>query len=359
MSPRQALLVLAALAAAGCGGGSPTGPDVPPVSGGNSVAVVVFYDENGDGVLESSEAVRVPGVVVDVGGRTATTEKGTGRAVVSGVASGVQTVSIRAGGLPPFYVAGATATVQVPQSPGSDVMLAARLPIGGNVPNTYMAFGDSISSGEGSTDGTGYRNTLQSLLQQGFGSATVIDRGAPGTQSGEGAERIARGLRTFHPAYTLILYGTNDWNSADCQAAAPCFTVDSLRQIVESVKSFDSLPVVATIPPGNPAFPQVPPERNQWVHQVDTLVRSMARQEGAPVADLEGVFLKQASLTSLFSDHIHPNDTGYALIAQEWYRAISTSALAASGRGFERLDDLDGAFFTSPAFPRPGRKKTQ
>ena len=43
-----------------------------------------------------------------------------------------------------------------------------------------------------------------------------------------------RNLSLFAPAYTLILYGTNDW--VECQGAVPCITIDSLRTIVQTVR---------------------------------------------------------------------------------------------------------------------------
>ena len=59
------------LGAAACGGGSsPSGPGPMPSTGGtHSVTVVAFYDENASGVLDASEAVRVPNVEVTIGGR--------------------------------------------------------------------------------------------------------------------------------------------------------------------------------------------------------------------------------------------------------------------------------------------------
>lgn len=260
---RLCLMSLALLGAACGGGGSPTAPPTPPPPlDVHDVVAVVFYDENGNGALDGNEAGRVPGVLVEVGGRSARSDEATGRAVVTGVPRGSYSAALGADSLPPFYVAGAPATVEVPQPAGQDVRLAADLPIGDNRPNAYMAFGDSITAGEGSTDDTGYRSPLQAMLRAHFGRGDVLDRGAPGTQSAEGAERIARGLRVLKPAYTLTLYGTNDWNDPDCRENPPCFTVDSLRTIVQTVRGARSLPFLATIIPGNPALNS--PERNEW-----------------------------------------------------------------------------------------------
>jgi lysophospholipase L1-like esterase len=74
-------------------------------------------------------------------------------------------------------------------------------------------------------------------------------------------------------------------------------------------------------------------ERNIWVDQMNDLVRSMARQEGVPIAEIHGDFLAQPSLRDLFFDHVHPNDSGYQIMARSWFDAItSSSSPAASGR---------------------------
>lgn len=303
---------------ASCGGG-PSGPTpVPtptPPTDVHDVIVVVFYDENGNGRLDESERARVPNVTVAVGSRTAKTEKLTGRAVVTAVPAGTQPVTLRA--LPPFFVPPPPRSVTVPTS--ADALVPATLRIGDNRPNVYMAFGDSITLGEGSSDGNGYVEILEAQLRDHFGRASVINRGDAGTRSTEGVERIPRNLRLIIPAYTLVQYGTNDW--IECKGAVPCVTIDSLRTIVQTVKGARSLPCLATIIPANPD--RNPPERNVWVKQIDVLIRDLARDEGAVLVDLEAAFLREGSLPALFSDHVHPNDRGYRVIADEFFRAIT------------------------------------
>jgi lysophospholipase L1-like esterase len=313
----SAVLLLAALGAV-CGGDSPSGPGPAPSSEpGNPVAVVVFYDEDGNRQSDGDERARVPGVSVDVAGHRGETAVLTGRAVVSGVPAGQHSAAIDAATLPPFYRAGPARPVSVPSS--SEVELAATLSIGNNRANFYMAFGDSITAGDGSSDGNGYPTWLEQRLRGHFGRGTVINRGATATRSTEGVGRIQRNLGLTHPAYTLILYGTNDW--VECRGAVPCITIDSLRSIVRTVRDFDSLPVLATIIPANPE--RTPPERNEWVSSMNELVRQLAADEGAALADLEAAFLQQPDLAALFSDHVHPNDQGYQVMAAAFFQAIA------------------------------------
>jgi lysophospholipase L1-like esterase len=327
----RAYLAGAAIASglvAACGD-SPGGPDpLPTPAPGFEVAVVVFYDEDGDGQPGSAEGARVPGVEVQIAGRTGQSEPGTGRAVVRGVPAGTHAVSIRPASLPPFYSAGSAGTVTAPQPAGQELRLAVTLPIDGNRPNTYMAFGDSLTLGMGSSDGNGYRLVLQDELRGYYARGDVLNRGGDGTVANEGASRIGRGLRAFRPAYTLTLYGTNDYNNPACRTDFPCDVIDSLETIVRSCKDAESLPVLATIPPPNPA--QEGPERSDWVARMNDLIRDLARSEGAVLADIHAAFLRESDLPSLFSDHVHPNDRGYAIMARVFFDSIRTPAASSA-----------------------------
>jgi lysophospholipase L1-like esterase len=348
---RPLALAAAALLGGACGGSSsPGGPNpvpTPPVEV-HDVTVRVFYDEDGNGALDGFEQIRLPDVVVEAGGRSAQTARGTGLAVISGVPRGQATVSIRADSLPPYFVPPAPISVDVPQASGQELRLPVTLPIGTNRPNRYMAFGDSITSGDGSSRGNGYRDILQDDLMNLLGGQPIlVNEGQLGTKSNGGADRIVGTLGVRRPAYTLILYGTNDWN--DCRGAVPCYTIDSLRNIVEACRGAQSMPILATIIPANPDYPdQVPPERNAWIHDIDALVRSMAHDQGVAVADAEAAFLAQPKLTDLFSDHVHPNDAGYVLIEQAFLKAITQARGGSS-------TSLEMSFFFRPS-GRKGRR---
>jgi acyl-CoA thioesterase I len=324
MRTRSTLFLLPLITCLGaCGGSSsPTGPSSPPPTTtppGSTVTLVVYYDENANGVAEVGEVGRVPDVEVSLGSRSGRSEKGTGRAVVTGVASGSYTVSIRADTLPPFYAVGAGVTVQVPAGDGSLIYVPLRLPIGGNQPNQYMAFGDSITRGDGSSDGRGYPLRLQNKLQGHFATAVVRSRGAEATNSFEAVERFERNFS--RDAYVLILYGTNDWNIPECQDAPPCHTIDNLRVVVREARAAGSLAFVATIIPANPA---INAGRNTWVSTVNDGIKTMARQEGAFVVDLYQAFQQQGGdLSRFFSDSVHPNDAGYEVIANGFFEAIA------------------------------------
>jgi lysophospholipase L1-like esterase len=329
-------LLLAATLAASCGGGSsPGGPDPPPTAPpGTPVNAVVFYDENANGIADPLEAIRLPGVTVAIGARTGQTAAG-GRAVVANVPSGTQTATARAESLPPYFVPGAQVQAQVPQAAGTEVAVPVTLPIGGNRANVYMAFGDSITFGEGSNDGSGYRSYLEANLRSYWGgNALVPNEGVPATRSNRGAQRIGASLDRRRPAHTLILYGTNDWNDIECRDERfPCYTIDSLRSMIQEARSVQSNPILGTIIPVNPAFADRDAvARNDWVRRMNDLVRALARTERVAVADLHAAYLRQPSLEALYRDFLHPNEQGYALMAQEFFRGITTPLSASAAR---------------------------
>jgi lysophospholipase L1-like esterase len=319
MLRRATALLILFIAVASCGGSGPSGPGTPPPPAGSSVTLVLFYDEDANTVAEPVEIMRVPDVTVALGARTARSETLTGRAVITGVQNGTYTASIRAETLPPFYQPGAPVNVQVPVTEGTQLFVPVVVNIGSNNPGQYLAFGDSITRGDGSATG-GYPARLQTKLTGHFGFANVRNRGADATNSYEALERLNRNL--FNDAFALILYGTNDWQIPGCQdMPSTCPTVENLRIVVRRVKSVGTLPFLATLTPANPALNA---ERNVWISAINTGIKAMGAQEGAFVVDLYQAFQNQGGdLSRFFADDIHPNDAGYDVMANGFFEAIA------------------------------------
>lgn len=342
----RTLPLLTTLLCAACGGGGPTspggGPSPTPAPPGSPVAGFLFYDENANGLADGAEVVRLPSVGVSIGGQTGTTTAG-GRFSLPSVPNGAQTAQARSDSLPAYFTS-PSVDVSVPAS--ADVPLPARLALGTrNRPNVYLAFGDSITFGTGSSDAEGYVDDLRAQLRSFWGRADMVNDGQPATRSSVGEARIAGSLAQSRAAYALILYGTNDWNEPECRSDFPCYTVDALRSMIQDTRSAGAHPIVGTIPPVNPDYAdRNASERNDWVRRMNDLIRQMAAQERAQVAEIHGDFLKQPSLPPLFSDFLHPNDQGYSLISQSFFRAITQPLPGAAAA----LDDAGPALFVPP-----------
>ena len=332
----MAIAFAGGLATAACGGGSsnPQGPSTPTPAQTYSVAVTVFYDQNENGRLDAGEDARVPGVQVVIGTGSGTSAPGTGIANVTGIQEGSLTLSVRDDSLPYYYQAPPAVPIQVPGTTQAAIGLA--LPIGGNRPNRYLGIGDSITAGDGSSDDQGYKLKLQNLLAPYFARAEVLTRGREGDSSIETAQVIRRTLRDADPAYALVMLGTNDWNDQTCQHEGPsaCYTIDALRTIIDETKGWHTLPVLATIIPGNPT--RVPAGRNAWDDDMNARIKALAGQQNVALADLNADFKAAGNLSALFADDVHPNDAGYQVMAQGWFKAITRarSAAASSSRRF-------------------------
>jgi lysophospholipase L1-like esterase len=314
--------------AVACGGGSTSSGPTTPVVPTYSVTATVFYDQNGNGQLDANEATRVPGVQVVIGTGTGTSAAGTGQAVVTGIQEGALSAAVRTESVPAYFQPPSPTPIQVPGP--SEIRIPLTLPIGNNNPNLYLGYGDSITYGDGSSDKQGYVLKLQSLLGGHLGRAEVKAWGRPGTNSAEGATRTKVTMGWYNPAYLLILYGTNDWQNQTCQSQGPaaCFTIDSLRSIIEDAKDYQTLPVLATIIPGNPA--RVPAGRNAWFDDMNVRIKALAREQNVTLADLNADFKAAGNLSALYADDVHPNDAGYQVMAQGWFKAITRSRSAAA-----------------------------
>ena len=326
---RGAAVLGAAALAVACGSG------VSPVSGPSAVTTptpasvstravqfTAFLDENGNRTLDPGELVRIPNVEVVVGGSRGQTSSVTGQATLQ-VAEGNQTLDVTPASLPPFYRPPAANSITIPAT--GPVMVPITLSVGGNRPTVYMAFGDSITNGEPEVgDMNGYRLILQALLRNHFGAATVANEGVDSTRSRAGAERIGDSLSRVRPAFTLIHYGTNDWNDSACDEL-PCFTTDSLRSMVRQINQSGGHAFLATILPTNTGYDdRAPADRNDWVAQQNVYIRQVADQEGAVLVDLNGAFYRSGiPFPSLFVDHVHPTAPGYQIMAETWFNAIT------------------------------------
>jgi acyl-CoA thioesterase I len=306
-------------------------PSATPPPTLHPVAGVVFYDENGNGMPDPGEDVRLPHVLVTLGGRSAESDA-EGAFLVTDVPAGTRAVTLGAASLPPFYRPGRLPSVAVPLADGARVPVPVVLPIGANRPNVYLAFGDSITSGDGSRGNRGYRASLESQLRDYWGRAEIVNDGLESTRSDEGAARMGASLASAAPAYALILYGTNDWNLSACHRAITCFTVVNVQSMIRQAKAAGTLPVMSTIIPANPAYvDRLAEQRNGWIDETNALLVPMARAEGAVVADLHAAMLAASDdLPTLFTDHVHPDDRGYAAMADEFFRAL-TEPVGAAG----------------------------
>ena len=58
---------------------------------------------------------------------------------------------------------------------------------------------------------------------------------------------------------------------------------------------------------------------------MNTLIKGLANEQQVLLADINAEFKASGNMSSLYSDDVHPNDAGYQVLAQAWFKAISRS----------------------------------
>lgn len=219
------------------------------------------------------------------------------------------------------------------------------------VPNsTIVCLGDSITHGVSATyangeDG-GYRSQLADLLTAGnYVTSQVgsITDGPGAAQNHEGWNGLGIGgdgqthnirtrgvtaLTTYQPDYCLLMGGTNDmlqpaWSTAANRATIASRLGDTLDAL--HAASADTRIIVATIPPIDPsqyvAMPLdglTPTDSERTTANTGFAVQVASRSAWATLVDPAS----SMSVATHISDGVHPNATGYGVIAASFYAAL-------------------------------------
>ena len=227
---------------------------------------------------------------------------------------------------------------------------------------SFFAFGDSITAGDDGRnsslnpfgrvfptvqlpDAQTYPGVLlQSLLDrytvqspgvrnQGASGEAVTDPGTVSRFDGLASSRQYQAV--------LIMEGTNDLHKAhDAPDAASKDAIlgsaaAGLRQMVVDAKRFGLRPLLATIPPMNPAGSRGSVYGADLVSSFNDRITSVATAEHITLVDVHQAF--GANLSLLGSDGVHPNANGYATIAGAFFDAIkNTLEIKTSSASSER-----------------------
>jgi lysophospholipase L1-like esterase len=207
-------------------------------------------------------------------------------------------------------------------------------------PTHVACVGDSITSGfMASSAAAAYPSVLQTLMgssvqvmNYGHISATMLSVGdLPYQNQPEytAATAFASGAGATAVVDVIIMLGTNDSKSYNWMVGtgtrAQQFVTDC-GAMVDHFASLATHPLVyLAFPPR--AFANTYGISGTIIHdQILPLIQQVATAKGVPIIDVD---TPTAPLSNLFPDGVHPNDTGYALIAQVMYDGL----LAAGGTG--------------------------
>jgi lysophospholipase L1-like esterase len=166
-----------------------------------------------------------------------------------------------------------------------------------------LAFGDSLTYGTGAN----HQTESYPAVLAGLSGRTVINAGVPGEVSSAGLKRLRKMLAEHQPDLVLLCHGGNDLIRKLDEGALS----RNLSQMVAEIQAQGAEVVMLSVPkPG--VFLKPAPLYSQLSAELGIPI------ENEIIADVE-------SDTALKSDPIHPNATGYRMIAERLYHLLSES----------------------------------
>ena len=199
---------------------------------------------------------------------------------------------------------------------------------------TVLPLGDSITYGVDEQDYTvqntlsdGFRAPLWSdfvdnnmlinmVGDQNDGPTTLLDTanaGYPGLTASEIAARLPALLQNYQPQAILLMTGTNDAN----EGVAPATIANDILGMLNTVHSMSPSThvYVSTLIPLNNGNPNV-------IAPANTAIENMVQTAIADGLNVSLINNSNFPVSDLGTDGVHPDATGYALLAQNFYNAI-------------------------------------
>ena len=168
-------------------------------------------------------------------------------------------------------------------------------PTGENI----ICFGDSLTSGFGASPGMDYPSQLEGIIGR-----PVINAGVVGDTTVGALTRLDKDVLNRSPRIVLITLGGNDLMSGVNEEVFS----NNLRTIIEMIQDRGALVIVGGI------------EITYWGEEFWEVYKQVCQETGAVLINniLHGIIDKP----ELMTDFIHPNDAGYTIIAQRFYKAM-------------------------------------
>jgi len=159
--------------------------------------------------------------------------------------------------------------------------------------SVVLAFGNSLTSGEGASSHASYPARLRRML-----GCRVINAGVPGETADQGRKRLPRLLNEHRPDLVLVCHGGNDL----LQRRPHEDIAADLRTIVRRIRESGADVVLIGVP--QPGLRLVPPR----------FYRDLSREFGIPYQ--RGILREILTTPGLTSDPVHPNAEGYDRLAR-------------------------------------------
>ena len=165
-----------------------------------------------------------------------------------------------------------------------------------------LAFGDSLTYGTGAAESESYPSVLEKLSGR-----RVVNAGVPGEISETGLQRLPEILDREKPALLLLCHGGNDLLRKIDQGV----TAGNLREMIRIARAKGVSVVLLALPA--PGLTLAPP----------AYYGEIAKETGTPIE--AKALTRILGKSALKSDHIHPNATGYKVLAGSVYDLLKKS----------------------------------
>ncbi len=162
-----------------------------------------------------------------------------------------------------------------------------------------ICFGDSLTQGVGATPGNDYPSRLARALGR-----EVINAGVAGETSEDGLRRLERDVLSKDPRLVVVAFGGNDF----LQRLPWERTFSNIDRMVERIQARGAMVVVAGVRSG--------------------LLGNAAKKEYRRIAKARRAALVPDLLEDVFgrpsrmADAVHPNDAGYAVMAERVAKTV-------------------------------------
>jgi len=163
-----------------------------------------------------------------------------------------------------------------------------------------ICFGDSLTSGEGAGEGEDY----PSILAKKISIPVVINAGKPGDTTFDALNRLKTDVLGQSPLLVILEFGGNDF----LQKISPSDTFKNLEEMIRKIQERGAMVAIAEIRAG------------MILKGYGKEYRRLAKKYKAIlIPNLLGEILVDPSLKS---DYIHPNVSGYKVMAEKIYKII-------------------------------------
>ena len=205
----------------------------------------------------------------------------------------------------------------------------------------FLAFGDSITEGEvtvptaGASGGlastrqtivpsAAYPTVLTVQLQARYpaqaDSIVVANYGRGGEKAANARNRFIEALNVVRPTAVLLMEGSNDIARGEDGAASTA--ASEIRNMAAEARLRGMRVFIATVAPGRPGLSKTiaPILLLDYANRM----RAVASSEGAVLVDVYQALLTDVN-AYIGVDGLHPNERGYAKIAETFFNAIQAT----------------------------------